>query len=506
MGRRDVWTPPVEWSGQGRASVRRGLRAETFGDEKSTIILSGEITAPRAWPRNDSPDPTATFGEYSIGEQLGTGGMASVHRAERRVKGVRQRVALKRMLPHAAADPDLVKLFLDEARLVSLLRHRNIAEVYDFGTVGEEYFLAMELVAGPTLKQLLRHGAATVGLIPYPIALNLLIQICDALAYAHDRCDEHGKPLRIVHRDVSPSNIVISSNGVVKLIDFGIAKTVSTHTQAGIIKGKLGYIAPEYLEDTGLDRRADLWAVGVVAYEMLCNARLFDADDDFEMMRKVRSEPITPPSTYNHDIPAELESIVMTALQRDPMLRWQNATALRNALAGVAKPSSNAEVMEWVEWVFKLAGETARPVRGSRPITAQPAPRTSAASLVDAKPILPPPLVPSMPTVQLAPVLQTPVPMQRPQTPAPLPLPPEPTPPPVVYQPMRALQLRAPPPLQLRAPRPLQPRWPAVGAAMVMRRRRRRIILPLFLAMLGAFAGALSAPLVYELLAQYFNW
>jgi len=477
------------------------------------MILSGEITAPRAWPRNDSPDPTATFGEYSIGEQLGTGGMASVHRAERRVKGVRQRVALKRMLPHAAADPDLVKLFLDEARLVSLLRHRNIAEVYDFGSVGDEYFLAMELVAGPTLKQLLRHSGATVGLIPYPIALNLLIQVCDALAYAHERRDEHGKPLHLVHRDVSPSNIVISSNGVVKLIDFGIAKTVSTHTQAGIIKGKIAYIAPEYLEDTGLDRRADLWAVGVVAYELLCNARLFNADDDFEMMRQVRSQPITPPSAHNPDIPAELEAIVMTALQRAPAQRWQNATALRNALAGVGRPSSNAEVMEWVEWVFKLAGETARPVRGSRPITAQPArPVASQSALLDAEPVIPP-LVQAAPTVQLAPVFQPPVPVRRPATPpplavqparsapaqaVPLPLPPQPTPRPVVYQPMRALQLRP--------PRPLQPRWPAVGAAMVMRRRRRRIILPLFLAMLGALAGALTAPVVYELLAQRFNW
>src|SRR6185503_11768279 len=213
---------------------------------------------------------------------------------------------------------------LDEAKLVKHLHHRNIAEIYDCGAVGEDYFLAMELVAGPTLKQLVKHCAETVGLMPYPIVLNLMIQVCDALAYAHDKTDELGNPLHLVHRDVSPSNIVISSNGVMKLIDFGVAKTASTHTQAGVIKGKLGYIAPEYLADRGLDRRADLWAVGVIAHELLCNQRLFQADSDFEMMEAVRSRPIARPSEINRDIPPELDAIVMTALERDPALRWQN--------------------------------------------------------------------------------------------------------------------------------------------------------------------------------------
>ena len=141
------------------------------------MVLSGEITAPRAWPRHESPEVAAaeTFGAYVVFEQLGVGGMASVHRAQRRTAGARQRVALKRLLPHAASDDELLKLFLDEARLVSRLRHRNIAEIYDVGCVDGEYFLAMELVAGPTLKKLLRHCTSTVGLIPYPIALNLLI-------------------------------------------------------------------------------------------------------------------------------------------------------------------------------------------------------------------------------------------------------------------------------------------------------------------------------------------
>jgi serine/threonine protein kinase len=456
--------------------------------------------------------------------------MASVHRAERRVGGVRQRVALKRMLPNAACEPELVKLFLDEAKLVSLLRHRNIAEVYDFGCVGDEYFLAMELVAGPTLKQLLRHCAATVGLIPYPIALNLLIQVCDALAYAHDRHDEAGKPLDLVHRDVSPSNIVISSNGVVKLIDFGVAKTASTHTQAGIIKGKLGYIAPEYLNEVGLDRRADLWAVGVIAYELLCNQRLFIADDDFEVMRQIRSQVITPPSQHNADLPAELEAIVMTALERDPARRWQNATALRNALTGVAKPSANAEVMEWVAFVFKLDTNAPRPVRGSRPLTTQRAAsstpvdpaafdeqqrtielpkfeqqRTIERPKFDYLPTTERPKLDYLPTTERPKLDEAQRAFERatfdamqlvsaePMIPPPrqLPLPAMPTPSsPLTVRPALAL-------------RPARQLGPPIGAAMIARRRRRRLFVPLLSIVLGGLVSALALYSWYQPLAAW---
>lgn len=451
------------------------------------MVMSGEITTPpRPFPRNESPDPSAeVFGEYFVYEQLGVGGMATVHRAERRKGRLRQRVALKRLLPHAGEDDDLVRLFLDEARLVSSLRHRNIAEIYDFGRVAKEYFLAMELVAGPTLKQLLRHCAATVGIIPYPIAINLLVQVCDALAYAHDLTDSTGKPLGLVHRDVSPSNIVISSNGVAKLIDFGVAKTASSHTQAGIIKGKLGYIAPEYLEDSGLDRRADLWAVGCVAYELLTNKRLFSSDDDLEIMRLVRTQQIVPPSFHNSDVPPELDAIVMTALERDPSRRWQNATALRNALAGVARMSTNADIMEWVEWVFGIAAGPQRPVRGSRPLSAmQPA-------LLAAEPIL---TFSQLPRPEShSELLAIPTQLQMPLPAEPTPLPSRPTPMPVGAP---AFALR--PPRQL----PLRVSAPSIGAAMVARRSgASRLAVPLILIVLG-LASAFGVPLLYDLLSS----
>jgi serine/threonine-protein kinase len=226
----------------------------------------------------------------------------------------------------------------------------------------------MELVAGPTLRDLYRK-CTSVGAMPFTIVLTLLSQVCDALAYAHAHRDEAGKPVGLVHRDVSPSNIVISDNGTVKLIDFGVAKSTSTHTQTGIIKGKLGYIAPEYLKGT-LDHRADLWAVGVIAWELLTNKRLFAADDDLAMMNNILKQPIDPPSMHNPDVPPDLDAIVMTALHRDPAERWQNAGAMRNALDGIGARASNADVVEWAQWLLALEEKGLRPPRGSRPLQA----------------------------------------------------------------------------------------------------------------------------------------
>ena len=294
------------------------------------------------------------FGSYLILEQLGVGGMASVHLAES--KSVRKRVALKRLLEHAAEQPDLVEAFVHEARLARFLHHANIAQTFDFGKVEGTYFIAMEFVSGPTLAQLTRQCNATVGMIPIPIILNILCQICDALDHAHNCTDESGQPLHIVHRDVSPPNLIISNSGMVKLIDFGLAKAMtSRQTQAGVIKGKFSYVAPEYLKGK-LDARADLWALGVVAHELLTGERLFDANDDFKTLDRVRDMTILPPSQRNAEVPHDLDDIVLTALERDPARRWQSAGAMRNALDGVAKQLgriTNQVVLEWVEWAFE---------------------------------------------------------------------------------------------------------------------------------------------------------
>jgi serine/threonine protein kinase len=299
------------------------------------------------------------FGPYVVFEEIGVGGMASVHRAESRgVEGFSRSVALKRMLPHCAVSTDFVQAFVREARIASHLRHINVAQTYELGKVGDIYFIAMELVAGKNLRQVLRHCAQMTGPMPVAVTLNILNQICDALDYAHNLCDESGQPLGIIHRDVSPSNILVSDEGIVKLIDFGIAKASAAgmQTTSGMLKGKFGYMAPEYIAGS-IDARADLFAVGVIAHELLTNRPLFTASDDMDTLQRVRNMVIKPPSARNEKVPPEVDDIVMTALARDPDRRWQNATALHTAMNTVTKrlklACSNTEVSKWIEWAFR---------------------------------------------------------------------------------------------------------------------------------------------------------
>jgi serine/threonine-protein kinase len=328
-------------------------------------------------------EPFEVFGPYAVYERLGQGGMATVHRAEKRGIGIRRPVALKRLLPHVAADPALVKLFVDEARVASHLRHGNVAQTYELGKVGDTFFIAMEYASGPTLAQIIRQCLHAAGEIPLTIIVNILQQICEALDYAHELCDESGQPLRIIHRDVSPANIIVTNTGVVKLIDFGIAKATisSVKTQTGFIKGKFGYIAPEYI--TGrIDARVDLFAVGVVAHEMMAGRRLFEGKDDFETLQNIREMNLRPPSHWNPHVTPDVDDIVMTALQRDPADRWQTAGAMQVALAHVARGFGlvvgGQQLAEWVDWAFSQVPRD--PGRAMRPGADdasgyQPAPR-----------------------------------------------------------------------------------------------------------------------------------
>ncbi|HEU4735291.1 MAG TPA: protein kinase [Kofleriaceae bacterium] len=309
--------------------------------------------------------PTEHFGPYVVYEQLGVGGMAQVHRAVAMDSAVQRPVALKRMLSHIASSEDMVKSFVREARLASYLRHPNVPQTYDLGRVGEIYFIVMELITGRNLREVLKHCGRTTGPMPVRIALNILNQICDALDYAHNLCDESGEPLGIIHRDVSPSNVIVSETGVVKLIDFGIAKASAAgmQTMSGTLKGKFAYMAPEYIQGH-IDARADLFAVGVIAHELLTNRPLFAGRDDIDTLTRVRDMHIDPPSRKNPLVPPEIDDIVMTALARDPDRRWQHATALRSALTTLTQRldlvASNAQVVEWLDWAF-----TQRPARSS---------------------------------------------------------------------------------------------------------------------------------------------
>lgn len=292
------------------------------------------------------------FGSYEIYEKLGSGGLAAVHLA--RSRAIANPVALKRLFPHIANVRELVGAFIDEARLAKYLRHPGIARVYEFGKLRGIYFIAFEFVPGPTLLQLQEHCRECVGTIPTKVVLEIAYQLCDALDHAHNLRDELGLPLGIVHRDVSPSNVIVSNTGQVKLIDFGLAKTKqqTVHSQAGVIKGKLNYVAPEYLAGK-LDARCDLWALGVVMYELLTGRRLFDAPEQAQILDRVRALPIPPPSRANPEVPRRVDEIVLAALSRDPEKRWQRASDMRDAIGQAAEGRlTEKQFVSWVEWAF----------------------------------------------------------------------------------------------------------------------------------------------------------
>jgi eukaryotic-like serine/threonine-protein kinase len=279
------------------------------------------------------------FGPYEVYERLGMGGMAQVHRAKKRgPAGFERTVALKRMLSHLTEDRNFVDSFVREAKVASLLAHPNIAQVYDFGRINGIFYIAMELVGGFDLRKLLRHAHKTNEAIPLPVVLSILAELCEALDYAHSFVDETGSHLNIVHRDISPSNMIVSPMGHVKVIDFGIAKanTRQLHTETGSVKGKLGYMAPEVALGMQVTPVADIFSAGVVAWELVTALPLFSARTDFETMRKLREESITPPSRYNPTCPALLDQVILAALAREPEDRLANARAFRSVIDQVA--------------------------------------------------------------------------------------------------------------------------------------------------------------------------
>jgi len=329
--------------------------------EQATTLRRREISLAETSPyrRVTASTHSESFGPYVVHEKLGEGGMAYVHRAELvSESGLRKQVALKRLRTDISENPELVSAFVHEAQLAAKLQHPNIAQAYDLGKIDGTYYIAMELVPGPTLAQLMAQSRNGAGAVPLPIALELLIQICDALDHAHDLRDERGRPLELVHRDVSPMNIIISRTGAAKLIDFGIAKVRSARhaTEAGIIKGKHAYVAPEYTYGR-LDRRADVFGLGVVAHELLTGRRLFLGETELETIDNIREKPVAPPSRFASGISQELDSIVLTALERDPEKRWQSAGAMRVALAGEVRRLgvviSGPQIRDWIEWALQ---------------------------------------------------------------------------------------------------------------------------------------------------------
>ena len=284
------------------------------------------------------------FGKYVLLERVNVGGMAEVFKAKAfGVEGFERLVAVKRILPSIAEDQEFITMFIDEAKIAVQLTHANIAQIFDLGKVGDSYFIAMEYVHGKDLRAIFDRARKRGETVPVPMACYDVMKVCEGLDYAHNKKDAAGRELNLVHRDVSPQNILISYDGETKIIDFGIAKAAGKagKTQAGILKGKFGYMSPEQVRGLPLDRRSDIFAVGIVLYELLTGERLFVGESDFSTLEKVRNVEIMPPSTYNRRIPEELEQIVLKALAKDVDDRYQTAMDLHDDLQSFMYTSGN---------------------------------------------------------------------------------------------------------------------------------------------------------------------
>jgi serine/threonine protein kinase len=272
----------------------------------------------------------ASLGKYQIVRKLADGGMAEIYLARIGGEaGFEKLVVLKRILPSVAEDRAQLHMFLDEARLAATLRHANIAEVIDIGSEGDTYFFVMEYVLGQDARTLRYQSVEAQQPIPLAIALAIVCGTAAALAYAHDKRGPDG-PLGLVHRDVSPSNILVSYDGAVKLVDFGIARATSrtTRTLTGVLRGKVPYMSPEQCRGKVLDRRSDLFSLGIVLYELTTGKRPFAGRTEYDTLERIALGDATPPSAIDPTYPRPLEAIVMTALQRDRALRYQTADAM----------------------------------------------------------------------------------------------------------------------------------------------------------------------------------
>jgi serine/threonine-protein kinase len=277
------------------------------------------------------------FGRYLLQKTIGRGGMAEVWRADLiGLNDFERQVVVKRILPHLSQNPEFAAMFTAEAKLCARLNHPNIVQVFEFSAVGEELFLAMEYVNGVNLIEVLNRLPQNVP-IPIGMAVQIVRDVCRALAYAHELVGDDGKPMRIIHRDISPSNVMLTFSGSVKLLDFGIAKVLSATdsdlTRTGVVKGKIGYLSPEAATgELELDHRTDIFSAGVVLHEMVTRRRLFKGRDDMNTLWLVRNCDVEPPSTHRPDVPAELDRICKRALARDRNDRFSSAEEMAKAL------------------------------------------------------------------------------------------------------------------------------------------------------------------------------
>src|SRR5271154_289689 len=280
------------------------------------------------------------LGPYELLRRIATGGMAEVYLARRGgPHGFQKLVAVKRILPQYTRDPDFVAMFIDEARVCARLGHPNIVQVFDFGEHDGELYMAMEYGEGTTAARLIRAAATGGEKIPLDVCLHIAISVLRALEYAHTARDDAGRPLRLVHRDVSPGNMLVDRSGAVKLTDFGIARAaeIERRTDAGQLKGKLGYMSPEQVVGKELDARSDIFARGIVLAEMLILRPLFSGGKELDVLPRIRDADVSAIDRATGRVPDDVRAVLFRALSRDPALRWPSAAAFADALEEIVR-------------------------------------------------------------------------------------------------------------------------------------------------------------------------
>ncbi|RKG76732.1 PEGA domain-containing protein [Corallococcus exercitus] len=328
------------------------------------------------------------LGKYQLVRKLASGGMAEVFLAKAAgPRGFEKTLVLKRILPHLAEDEAFVEMFLGEAQLAARLDHPNVVQIFDFGEVDGSYFLAMEYIDGPTLRRLIKRSMELKQPLPAGVCAKLVAAAAEGLAFAHELTDaETGAPLGLVHRDISPENVLVSRQGAVKVVDFGIAKVAgqSHRTATGVVKGKVAYMPPEQLQAKAMDGRVDVYALGIVLYELLTGKRPFDATTDVSMMQAILFEPFVPAVERRPDLPEAMQRILERALAKDREQRYPDCRAfqadLERFVLSLGEPVGAYQIARLVAQVMEGVEATpvaATPAKGREAAPAARAPEAA---------------------------------------------------------------------------------------------------------------------------------
>ena len=391
--------------------------APSFKTEKIPVVsaekmpVSSPVIAPVPPPpapahvEEEEPKDGIKFGQYVLLEKIAVGGMAEVWKARMRgVEGFQKIVAIKKILPHLSDNQDFIEMFIDEAKLAAQLNHNNIIHIYDLGKIQSSYYIAMEYVDGSDLKTILKRAQERDQPMSIELGLFVASKIAAALDYAHRKRDFDDRELGLVHRDVSPQNVLISEEGDIKLCDFGIAKAASkaSHTQAGALKGKLQYMSPEQAWGRNIDKRSDIFALSTVLFEMLTGRKLFTGDNELSILEQVREARVVAPSQFNDEVTPEIDAIVLKALQKEPEKRYQTAGEMARDLDQVLysfKPTPTSA--DLAIYMHRLGEEAPAHVHAHEPepFVPPPAPKPAAMTAPAAVPVAAAAAIPAAPAI-----------------------------------------------------------------------------------------------------------